>query len=49
MKAETKKIILTILNIGIVIANLLIKELGGGDVDVVTPLACVGIAFAVIA
>lgn len=48
MKSETKKIILTILNIAVVVANLIIKELAGGA-EVITPVVSVALAFGAIA
>lgn len=32
MKSETKKIVLTVINIVIVVCNLLLRQLTGGDV-----------------
>lgn len=48
MKSETKRIVLTALNILVVISNLIIRELTGADgaIDVVVPtaLACFSMA-----
>lgn len=48
MKESTKKVILTILNIGIVVANLIIQALSGNG-SVLEPLACIGLTFAIVA
>lgn len=45
MKNETKKLIITIINIVIFIGNAIISSLGNGDVSTVATVASAGMSF----